>query len=349
MIEIDGSMGEGGGQVLRSALSLACLTGQGFRIFNIRKNREKSGLMRQHLMAVQAAARIASANVAGDRLGSPELSFLPDGIAPGEYSFDIGTAGAATLVLQTLIPPLASARKTSRVMVTGGTHVPFSPSWHYFSEIFWPSITVLGVRGEPLSRSFGFYPKGGGRIGCTVEPEVEHAPMTSTERGKLTGIRIVSAVGNLARSIAERQLKSALLVLRGKVERGIPMDIEVIEPQVFGQGTFLFIKGEYEHGTAGFTALGERGKPAEQVGSEAALEFLAHHENGTPVDPHLADQLIIYLARAHGRSVFRTSRITRHLTTNLSVAGLFLELASSIDGREGEPGTVTITPTVPRD
>lgn len=344
MIEIDGSMGEGGGQVLRTSLSLSCLTGQGFRIYNIRKNRSKSGLMRQHLMAVQAAARIASANVVGDSLGSPELSFLPDSITPGEYSFDIGTAGAATLVLQTVIPPLLAARNRSRVMVTGGTHVPFSPSWNYFSEVFWPTIARLGVQGETMARSFGFYPKGGGRIGCLVEPAPLLSPCSVRERGRLTGLRIVSAVGNLNKGIAERQLQSAVAALRGRLERGLPIDVEVLELQVFGQGTFIFIKGEYENAVAGFTALGERGKPAEEVGAEAAREFLEHHETGEPIDPHLADQLVLYLARAEGPSVFRTSRVTRHLLTNLLVAGYFLKLGSDIAGGEGGPGTVTISP-----
>ncbi|MBU5612804.1 RNA 3'-terminal phosphate cyclase [Geomonas azotofigens] len=344
MIEIDGSVGEGGGQVLRSALSLSCLTGQAFHIYNIRKNRSKSGLMRQHLMAVQAAAAIASANVVGDRLGSPELSFLPDGITPGEYSFDIGTAGSATLVLQTVIPPLLAARKASRVTVIGGTHVPFSPSWNYFEEIFWPSVARLGVRGETAARSFGFYPKGGGRVACTVEPAEVLAPCLVRERGRLTRLRIVSAVGNLPKAIADRQLQSALSGLKGRLERGLPMDIETRELAIHGQGTFIFIKGEYEHAVAGFTALGERGKPAETVGAEVAREFLEHHESGEPIDPHLADQLVLYLARGTGSSLFRTSRVTSHLETNLMVAGYFLKLASRVEGEEGGPGTVMITP-----
>ncbi|MBJ6802528.1 RNA 3'-terminal phosphate cyclase [Geomonas propionica] len=346
MIEIDGSMGEGGGQVLRSALSLSCLTGQAFHIYNIRKNRSKSGLMRQHLMAVQAAERISTASVAGDRLGSPELSFLPDSITPGEYSFDIGTAGSATLVLQTVIPPLLAARKTSRVTVIGGTHVPFSPSWNYFEEVFWPAIGRLGVRGETHALSFGFYPKGGGRVGCTVEPAEVLAPCLVRERGRLIRLRMVSAVGNLPKTIAERQLHAALAALKGKLERGLPMDIETRELTILGQGTFIFIKAEYEHAVAGFTALGERGKPAETVGAEVAREFLEHHESGEPIDPHLADQLVLYLARGTGGSLFRTSRVTSHLQTNLLVAGYFLKLACRLEGREGEAGAVAVTPHV---
>lgn len=344
MIEIDGSVGEGGGQVLRTALSLSCLTGQAFRIFHIRSNRAKPGLMRQHLMAVQAAARIASARVEGDSLGSLQLSFTPGRVQSGDYSFDIGTAGSATLVMQTVIPPLLAAHRKSGIMVTGGTHVPFSPSWNYFSEIFWPSIARLGARGELGAESFGFYPKGGGKIRCRVHPYAAPAALTLRERGQLLRITGCAAVGNLPRSIAERELRCARELLEGEFGRDLPIEVEIREVRVFGQGTFIFLKGEYERAVAGFTGLGERGKPAERVGEEAAQEFLAHHRTGLPVDPHLADQLVPYLAQAPGPSVFATSRITTHLETNLLVAGYFLELATEIDGELDAPGTVTITP-----
>ncbi|HBA90022.1 MAG TPA: RNA 3'-phosphate cyclase [Geobacter sp.] len=344
MIEIDGSMGEGGGQVLRSALSLSCLTGKGFRIGNIRKSRSKPGLMNQHLMAVHSAARIASAELSGDRLGSQQLAFVPRGVQSGNYSFDIGTAGSTTLVLQTVMPPLLAASVRSQVIVTGGTHVPFSPSWNYFAEVFLPALARLGVRAEAAVDSCGFYPRGGGRVRCRLEPVRALSPLWAMERGRLLRVSGCSAVGNLPRSIAERQLASALSLLQGELGRDLAVQVDIRELQVYGQGTFIFLAGEYEQGRAGFTALGARGKPAEQVGEEAAREFLEHHHSGLPIDPHLADQLVLYLARAQGRSTFATSRITRHLETNLQVAGLFLELQTHITGEEGEPGTVTISP-----
>jgi len=344
MIEIDGSVGEGGGEVLRSALSLSCLTGKGFRIVDIRKNRQKPGLMRQHLVAVQSAARISAAEVAGDTLGSSQLSFLPGAVRSGDYSFDIGTAGSATLVLQTVIPPLLAAHGKSTITVAGGTHVPFSPSWNYFSEVFWPAITRLGVRGELSLGSCGFYPKGGGRISCRVHPLAVPSALSLTERGRLLRVTGTAAVGNLPLSIAERELRSAVSLLEKELGRDVPIDPETKELRVFGQGTFIFLRGEYEHAVAGFTALGERGKPAERVGEEAALEFLEHHRTGMPVDPHLADQLVLYLARAEAPSVFATSRITTHLETNLLVAGYFLDVTTGITGEMGGPGTVGITP-----
>lgn len=344
MIEIDGSIGEGGGQVLRTALSLSCLTGRGFRIYNIRKSRSKPGLMRQHLMAVQSAARISGAEVEGDVLASSQLSFRPVRVRSGEYSFDIGTAGSATLVLQTVIPPLLCAGAGSGVTVVGGTHVPFSPSWNYFSEIFWPSIERLGVRGALSLRSFGFYPRGGGRINCRIEPLAVPSALSLTERGRLLRVGGCSAVGNLPVTIAERQARAASDALERGLIGEVPVRIETGEVRVFGQGTFIFLKAEYEHAVAGFTVLGERGKPAERVGEEAAAELLEHHATGMPVDQHLADQLVLYLARARQASVFATSRITSHLETNLTVAGYFLPFETTISGTAGGAGWVTIAP-----
>jgi len=343
MIEIDGSLGEGGGQVLRTALSLSCITGKGFRISNIRSSRSKPGLMRQHLMAVQAAARIAAAKVEGDRLGSSQLSFVPRGVQAGEYSFDIGTAGSATLVLQTVIPALLTAPGESRVTVIGGTHVPFSPSWNYLAEIFWPTVARLGAHAELTLDSCGFYPKGGGKVRCRVRPGALSA-LSVQERGKLLRVSGCSAVGNLPLSIAERERLSALAVLQEELGRDLPMEVETRELSIYGQGNFIFLKGEYEHAVAGFTALGERGKPAERVGEEVAREFLCHHSTGMPIDPHLADQLVLYLAQASGPSVFATSRITGHLETNLQVAGYFLDLETRLSGESDGPGTVTIFP-----
>jgi len=344
MIEIDGSLGEGGGQLLRTALSLACLTGKPFRIRNIRKSRPKAGLMRQHLVSVQAAARIAAARVDGDQLGSRELSFQPSAVASGDYSFEIGTAGSTSLVLQTLIPPLLRAGGASRLTLSGGTHVPFSPSWHYLAEVFAPALLRLGARIELTLDACGFYPKGGGRVRCRILPCAAFSALNLRHRGELLRVSGSSAVGNLPRSIARRQADSALGLIGGALGAGVPLEVPSREAAAFGQGCFIFIKGEYQHAASGCTALGARGKPAEVVGAEAAEEFLAHHATGMPVDPHLADQLVLYLALAQGPSVFATSRLTGHLETNLEVTGYFLELAYTITGKRDAPGTVAIMP-----
>ena len=344
MIEIDGSLGDGGGQLLRTALSLSCITGKPFRIRNIRKSRSKPGLMRQHLVSVQAAARIAAAQVDGDQLGSTELIFLPGAVTPGDYSFEIGTAGATSLVLQTLIPPLLLAGGASRLTLSGGTHVPFSPSWHYLAEVFAPALLRLGALIELSLDSCGFYPKGGGKVRCRILPCAAFSALTLQERGELLRVSGSSAVGNLPRSIAERQAYSALSRMESALGASVPLELPCSEAASFGQGTFIFIKGEYQHAVSGFTALGARGKPAEVVGAEAAEEFLAYHGTGMPVDPHLADQLVLYLALAKGPSVFATSRITSHLETNLAVTGYFLDLAYTISGKRDAPGTVTVVP-----
>ena len=344
MIEIDGSLGEGGGQLLRSALSLSCITGKPFRIRNIRKSRPKPGLMRQHLVSVQAAGRIAAAELQGDLLGSTELSFAPRRVVPGDYSFEIGTAGSTSLVLQTLIPPLLLAGGTSRLTLSGGTHVPFSPSWHYLAEVFAPALLRLGARIELTLESCGFYPKGGGKVRCRILPCSGFCALSAEHRGKLVSIHGVSAVGNLPRSIAERQAHSALSRIESALGAVAPVELSSCEVPAFGQGTFVFIKGAYQQAISGCTALGARGKPAELVGEEAAAEFLNHHASGMPVDPHLADQLVLYLAQAEGPSVFATSRITGHLETNLEVTGCFLDLDYRITGQRDAQGTVCIVP-----
>jgi len=325
MVEIDGSFGEGGGQILRTSLSLSSLLGKPFRIYNIRKGRQRPGLMPQHITSVRAAAEISRAEVRGDAKGSLELSFSPKDVRPGEYRFDIGTAGSTGLVLQTLLPPLVFSGGESTLTITGGTHVPFSPPFHYISEAFIPLLGRLGIEVEAQIEACGFYPRGGGEIRVSVKPCRKVRPIALTERGELLGLKGVSAVGNLPLSIAVRQ-RDALL---GRIE-GFAADVEAAEVKALGQGTFVFLRADYEGAICGFSSLGERGKRAEKVGEEAASEFLEHHRSRACLDPHMADQIAVYLALAGGESAFTTSRITEHLRTNLHVIEKFMEVKYDI-------------------
>jgi RNA 3'-terminal phosphate cyclase (ATP) len=343
MIEIDGSHGEGGGQILRTALALSCLYRKPFRIVNIRRNRKKPGLQPQHLTGVRAAQAISGAKVTGDNTGSMELAFSPGEVKAGEYSFDVGTAGSTLLVLQTLLPPLFLAESESRITLIGGTHVPFSPSYHYVSDVFAPALAKLGLEVRLSIDSCGFYPRGGGKIHAEIQPAGKLLPLRNPERGRLREITGFSAVGRLPGSIAERQRKAAAETIRSGIGGPAPgARIELLDVPTPGRGTFLFLRAESENSVAGFTALGAIGKRAETVGEEAARYFLGYYSTDTALDPNLPDQIIPYLSRSAERSVFTTSRITQHLLTNLWVTGLFQTFTHRIEGTTGEPGRVTI-------
>lgn len=345
MLQIDGSYGEGGGQILRTALTLSCLTGTPFCIGNIRRGRKKPGLMPQHLASVRAAQAISGALVLHAEHGSTSLTFSPNAIRGGEYEFHIGTAGSVTLVLQTIILPLLFAGRPSRVTLTGGTHVPSSPSFHYLSEVFAPMLQSLGGDIRLTINRYGFYPRGGGDIRADIAPTRGLRPLTLTVPGELRRITGCSGVGNLPIDIAARQRAAALATLAdGLGGRVRPADIELLDVASPGPGTFLFLLADTDTVRSGFTALGALGKRAETVGAEATEELCAHLSTGAALDPHLADQVVTFLALSPGQSFFTTSRITRHLLTNLWVISQFRPLRFQVTGEEGTPGEVTIFP-----
>lgn len=339
MLEIDGSYGEAGGQILRTALSLSCLLRKPFRIFNIRKGRKKPGLMPQHLTCVRAMTLISNATVKGDTEGSMELVFEPEEVKHGNYFFDIGTAGSTSLVLQTLLPPLTFSAGKSSITIKGGTHVPFSPPFHYISAVFLPMLKKLGIKISAEIESYGFYPKGGGKINVNIHPCKSVKGIGLLERGDVLYLNGYSGVGNLPLGIAERQRDATLKTLAG-----FRVDIELIEVPTPGQGTFVFLCAHTENSIAGFSCLGERGKKAEKVGEEAAREFLDYHSTGACLDPHMADQIVLYLAMANAESSFTTSSISNHLFTNLWVLAKFLSIEYKIEGEKGYPGKVTLFP-----
>ncbi len=339
MIEIDGSYGEAGGQILRTALSLSCILEKPFRMFNIRKGRGKPGLMPQHLMCVRALARICNASVKGDEAGSTELFFTPSKPRPGDYDLDIGTAGSTSLLLQAILPPLVFAKKRSSITLTGGTHVPFSPPFHYISEVFVPALRRLGIHLDISVERYGFYPKGGGRIRVDIFPLQQVRAVDLVAREEIRKITGISTVVNLPLSIAERQKNSVLEALSSS---GLHAKIDLQSAEAFGRGTFVFLKTETEGCIAGFSSLGERGKKAETVGREASEELLSYYCTNACLDHHLADQIVLYLAFADGPSFLTTSRVTGHLLTNLWVIEKFTGLHYFIEGEKGKPGKIGI-------
>jgi RNA 3'-terminal phosphate cyclase (ATP) len=378
MIEIDGSYGEGGGQILRTALSLSCLFKKPFRIFNIRKARKKPGLMPQHLTCVRAAQLLSDAEVMGDDKGSTELLFLPKEVKGGDFYFDIGTAGSTSLVLQTLIPAIVFSKiintppfppllkrgereflkEKTTIILKGGTHVPFSPSFHYLVCVFATFLKMIGIDLQLAIDSYGFYPKGGGKVRADIFPIKNIKTLNIMERGRILRLRGYSGVGNLPLSIAERQRNALLksLMTHGFTEKQLVIppfpplekggkggfDIELLDVPTPGQGTFIFLQSESENSIAGFTSLGERGKRAEVVGEEAAIEFLRYFSTNAALDSHISDQIVLYLSICKEESVFTTSCITQHVLTNLWVIGLFHEFRYFVEGEIGEAGKVKI-------
>ncbi|MEW6599526.1 MAG: RNA 3'-terminal phosphate cyclase [Nitrospirota bacterium] len=338
-VEIDGSFGEGGGQILRTALSLSCITGNSLKLFNIRSGRKKPGLMPQHVTCVNAAAEICHARVSGNEKGSMELAFSPEHVRAGEYTFDIGTAGSCSLVFQTLLPPLILSGKPSRITIKGGTHVPFSPTYDYISNIFMPMLGRTGIAVESSITRYGFYPKGGGEVTFQIYPVNKIMNMQAIFRGALLSVNGCSGVSNLPLTIAERQMKSVIQQLHQP-----DIDVRVADVPSYGQGTFVFLKAEYENTLAGFSSLGERGKPAEAVGKEAAEQLMSFQECSACLDPHLADQIVLYLSLSQEESLFTTSRITQHLMTNLHIIKKFLDIQYEIKGELDAQGSVRLVP-----
>ena len=340
MIEINGAFGEGGGQILRTSLTLSALTGQAFNILNVRANRKQPGLRPQHLTAAKAIARITNAQMDGAFQHSQNLSFIPGQPHAGRYRFDIPTAGALTLVLQTIFLPLRFAKGGSEVVLSGGTHVPFSPIFHYLSELWLPCMASIGFHAACQLNQAGFCPRGGGDVLLKVHAPQALQPVNALDRGSLTQIRGISGVANLDESIARRQKHQALRRLRPICPDTKIKTTSLPSP---GKGTFIFLKAMFSgDGWASFSALGAPGKRAEVVADEAVEEMLTFLTSDACVDYHLADQILLPLALIEGSSRFTTHQITQHLLTNAYVIQKFLPARIEIKGDLGGPGEVRI-------
>ncbi len=356
MLTIDGSFGEGGGQVLRTSLAVAAITGQPLYIEKIRAGRRKPGLMPQHLTGVRALAKICRAELEGARLNSQELTFAPQS-APkaGTYTFDVaqvakgGSAGAVTLILQTVLLPLVLAEGTSQLILRGGTHVAWSPPFDYIKRIYLPTLARMGMKAKVNIQKWGWYPLGGGEVQATVEgtytspkPGVKsdsYGGLDLSQRGRLLRVRGLSASSNLPKHIRTRQEGAALQALRSN---GVNARVDVVDAPSKGQGTVVFLWAECENTLAGFTSLGERGKPAERVAEEAAKELLDYLHGSAALDRYLADQLVLPMALARSESRFTTESVTQHLITAAWVVNQFFPGRVQLEGAEGQPGTCWI-------
>lgn len=321
LIELDGSKGEGGGQILRSALALSMITGQPFRIQNIRANRTKPGLMRQHLVAVQSAARVSDASVSGAELGSNALTFTPKTIRGGAYAFPIETAGSSTLVLQTLIPALLHAAAPSTVLVSGGTHNPMAPPVQFLQRAYCRVLAALGASVDIEVKRYGFYPRGGGEVVVTVQPCRQWRQFELMEPGRLRAAYAESLVAGIPADIARRELDC----VRTRLGWAEPQ-LRLCElPRDQGPGNALLLTLEHEHVTEVFSGVGARTVRAETVAASVLDELQAYVGSGAAVAEHLADQIMLPMALAGGGR-FTTNRLTQHAITNAAIIGRFLPI-----------------------
>ncbi len=335
MISIDGSQGEGGGQIVRSSLALALVTGQSVTINRVRAQRRKPGLMRQHLTAVQAAVQISAAHVQGAELGSQQLVFRPGPVQAGDYSFRIGTAGSTTLVLQTVLPALMSAQDGSTIQLEGGTHNPLAPTYDFLAAAYLPLLARLGPQVAVGLHQPGFFPAGLGRISATIEPAAQLGRLELLERGELRDQRVCALVARLPRHIGERECQT--------IARATGWDAGCFEvqqiPDAPGPGNAVTIELQFEHVTEVFTGFGERGVPAEAV-AQRTLDRMQHYLAArVPVGEHLADQLLLPLGiGAHqgtGGGVFRTLPLSSHALTHIRVLKRFLAVRIEVEEADG--------------
>lgn len=340
MLHIDSSYGEGGGQILRTSLSLAAITGQPIRIEGIRATRKKPGLAIQHLTGVRATAAICQAQVKGDAVGSMTLEFIP-GSPPqaGSYTFDVveatgaGSAGAVTLILQTILLPLAFATGNSVVTLKGGTHVSWSPPISYIEQVYVPILKQMRLQAEVQLRAWGWYPRGGGEVELCVTGNGDSATsflqsLQLLERGDLQQVRGLAVVTELPSHIPQRMAMRAENLLE---QAHLKARVQPRRERGVGPGAGIFLTAEYEHSRAGFGAVGAVGLPAERVAQMAVQDLLDFHGNGAPVDSFLADQLLLPMALASAPSQYRAAGITTHLTTNAWVIEQFGLAKVSID------------------
>lgn len=330
MIELDGAAGEGGGQVLRSALTLAMITGSPFRIWRIRANRSKPGLMRQHLVAVQAALRVCGGEATGAAQGSQDLTFAPGAVQGGDYAFDIGTAGSCTLVLQTVLPALLRADRPSTLRLAGGTHNPMAPPVQFLQRAWCPRVAEMGASIDVRLERFGFYPAGGGVVTARVAPCAALRPRTWMTRGEPRAAYAEAFIAGVPERVAQRELEYVGEALHWREDQLLVRGL----PAGQGPGNALMLTLEYEHATEVFTAFGAKAVPSEQVAREAVQRARRYLGSRAAFAEYLADQMMLPLALAGGGG-FTLDDVSMHARTNAQVIETFLPVRFTFDRQDG--------------
>lgn len=337
MITIDGSFGEGGGQILRTCLSLSLVTGKPVHIKNIRAGRKKPGLLQQHLTAVNAAVTISRAECRGADPGSRELFFRPGKIIPGKYRFSVGTAGSATLVLQTILPALITGTRESIVTLEGGTHNPFAPPFDFLKSVFLKIINTMGPGVTPSIEQYGFYPAGGGRFTVHINPGQKLKQVILIKRGKIKNIQVRAISSHLPMRIVKKEVEIILERLGLNKESGIAEEVKSPGP---GNAVMILVESEYI--SAMFTAFGRKGLPLEKVSGDVLRQAERYLWNTTPVGVYLADQLLIPMALAGGGR-YRTLTPSSHTKTNCEVIKRFLDVDIGLTKIEKDVWDISVT------
>jgi RNA 3'-terminal phosphate cyclase (ATP) len=330
MIELDGSAGEGGGQILRTSLTLAMITGRPFRIRQIRARRSKPGLMRQHLVAVQAAAEICGAQVSGAQVGSQELEFKPGKVRGGDYRFAIGTAGSCTLVLQTILPALLAADRPSTLHLSGGTHNPMAPPVQFLQRAWCRHLAEMGAEIDVRLERYGFYPAGGGEVSASVTPCARLRPRTWMARGERKAAYAECIIAGVPGRVAQRELECVGKAMNWNGEQLFNRTL----PAEQGPGNALMLTLEYEHTTEVFTAFGEKSVSAENVARHAVQRARQYLATQAAVAEYLGDQLMLPLALAGGGG-FTVDEVSMHARTNAQVIELFLPVRFEFGKHDG--------------
>lgn len=330
MIEIDGSMGEGGGQVLRTSIALSAMTGKECRISNIRAGRPKPGLAAQHLTGILGIAELSGAEVIGAHKGSTEIVFKPGEVGCHDLWLDVGTAGSVTLVLQACLLAVIGSGQRSKVTITGGTNVKWSPPVDYLEWVLFPMLEKMGVEIKMETGRRGFYPQGGGEVTVWVTTPRRLRPLDVRERGELLELKGICFSQNLPDHVCKRISHSVKKALLGMGDARISYD----RREGISTGTGICLFARCRGTTLGADCLGEKGLPSEEVGKKAAQDLLCEMDGGGTLDFHAADQILPYMALADGPSFFSVREASGHLKTLIALLPLFLDMSINSEKKD---------------